>query len=71
MISYLLTFIATIGCVLNIYKDEKCFIVWTFADIGWIWYILYCKNKKMHGQIPLWIIFILINVWGYITWIRG
>jgi len=65
---WILSLLGIFGAFLNIMGRRSCFIVWFFSNIGWL--ILGFLTSEMRVQIPLWGIFILLNIWGYFKWGR-
>jgi hypothetical protein len=65
-IAWILSGISILGAILNIQKKAICFIVWTIANIGWMTLALF--EPKFRPQIPLWVVFTLTNIWGYLEW---
>jgi nicotinamide riboside transporter PnuC len=64
-VPWVLSFLSIVGAIMNIKVMPSCFIVWTLTNIGWI--ILNVKTK-LWGQIPLWIVFTALNIYGYFSW---
>jgi hypothetical protein len=68
LLPWIFSIISIIGAILNIYKIPECFIIYTIGSGSWIPFILITKNRAMYGQILVWVAFILLNIWGYLTW---
>jgi len=60
--------ISVFAAILNIKKLSICFIVWTFANLGQIFVILFYRATDFYGQLPLWIVFSALNIYGYLEW---
>jgi len=59
---------SVLAAFLNIKKLKVCFIIWTIANLGQISVILFYKVVGFYGQLPLWIVFSLLNIYGYYEW---
>jgi hypothetical protein len=70
-IAYFLSSLSILGSIFNIYKSPWGFVIWSIANVGWIALIGYKEDKPLYGQIPLWIVFTGINIWGWILWRNG
>lgn len=55
-----------IGAYLNIKKKKLCFIIWSCGNLGFIVQGLFLPAVR--PQIPLWIVFTLLNVYGWFMW---
>lgn len=64
-LSLAVSIISMIACYFNIKQDKVCFIIWSFTNMG---FIIVNILSKMYGQIPLWIVFTALNVYGYLEW---
>jgi nicotinamide riboside transporter PnuC len=52
---------------MNAALNKWCFIVYIVANIGWIIVNIYCG---LWEQIPMWIVYIIIGIYGWFTWGR-
>jgi nicotinamide riboside transporter PnuC len=59
--------ISIIACFLNVKKKKVCFLIWCLSNMGFVWVNI---ATGLYGQIPLWIAFTLLNVYGYVQWAR-
>jgi len=66
---WLISAISTVGCILNIYNLASCFFIWTFGNACWTALILFNKDKRMYGQITIWVVFSLVNIYGFYIWV--
>lgn len=64
-IGWLISCISIIGAVMNAKKIKWGFVLWTIANVLWIVFNVYTQT---YSQIPIWIVFSIICVWGFITW---
>lgn len=55
-----------LGAILNLKKKRLSFLVWGVGNAGWL--TLGILVPEMKAQIPLWITFIILNIWGYFEW---
>ena len=67
-IGWILSLIGLVGAMANIKKMPSCFIIWSIGNCGWM--VLSIWVPSIRPQIPLWIGFTLLNIWGYRTWKR-
>lgn len=63
--TWLLAALSIIGAILNVRKNKWGFFLWIFANIGWIWA---SYTYQLYAQIPVWIIFLALSVWGFVDW---
>lgn len=63
---WILSGVSILGSILNVYKKKVCFIVWNIGNLGWI--ILGLLVPTIRPQLPLWLVFSAINIWGYLQW---
>ena len=56
-----------IGILLNAWKIIWCWPIWVIANIFWIYWSL---KKKEWSQVFLWIIFTLVNLYGWFIWAK-
>src|SRR4030042_5198628 len=64
-LAWLLSALSIFASYLNIKKRKICFVLFTLTNIGFIWLNI---KGKLYGQIPMWIVYTGMNVWGYIAW---
>jgi nicotinamide riboside transporter PnuC len=60
-----LTILSIIGTIMNAKLNKWCFIVYIIANTGWIGINMYCG---LWQQIPMWIVYIIIGIYGWYTW---
>lgn len=65
-LSWLLSAIGIIGALWNIRKRKSCFILWSIGNLGWITFGIFIPEYR--GQIPLWIIFTALYIYGWWQW---
>lgn len=67
MIPWILSGLAIIGAILNASGKRIGFYVWLVANIGWV---IQCTLTSQYGQLPMWIFYSCICVFGLIQWKR-
>ncbi len=65
-LGWILSGFGILGAFLNIRKSRLCFPVWCIGNAGWL--VVSVVEPAMRTQIPLWIAFIALNVWGFLRW---
>ena len=65
ILAWICSIISGIGCFLNIKKRKECFIIWSISNMGFIYINVV---TKLYGQIIMWVIFTIINIYGYKKW---
>ena len=65
IIGYILTGLCLIGTFLNCKQIKYCFVIWFFANIGWL---LYDFNTVQYYRCVLDIVQTITAVWGYKVW---
>jgi hypothetical protein len=63
--TWIITGLSIIGVVANIYKKRWCFYVWTFTNTTWFLRNLYIEE---YPQAALFYVYIVLAVWGIISW---
>lgn len=63
--AWIWTILSISGAILNAKLNKNGFILYIIANIGWI---ITDIEYKLYAQIPVWVIFIVIGVYGYIDW---
>ena len=66
-VSYCLSGVSILGAALNANGKRVGFYVWLVANGGWI---IWCVCLKLYGQIPMWVAYSGICVFGLIQWKR-
>jgi len=66
-LAWLFSVISIVACWFNIRKKKVCFIIWCVSNVGFLWLNFV---TKLYGQIPLWVVFTLLNVYGYFQWAK-
>lgn len=56
------------GVVLNIYKSKWCFVIWATTNSFWMIFDFY---KGIYSQSFLFLIYLLLALWGLWKWSRG
>lgn len=64
-LAWLFSVISIIACSYNVRKKKICFIIWFASNAGFIWLNFV---TELYGQIPLWVAFTLLNIYGYFQW---
>ena len=67
MIDWILALISIIGAILNIKRIKWGFALWIIANTGWI---IFSFVSGIYGQVPLWIVYNILSIWGFIDWHR-
>ena len=62
---WLITILSLIGVVLNIYKRQECFIIWSVTNLAWM---IYDWNKGLKEQAVLFGVYLILALWGLYTW---
>ena len=65
---WLWTLLSVVGTIMNARLNKWCFAIYIIANIGWI---IVDIEVGLYEQIPLWIIYIIIGAYGWITWKRN
>lgn len=65
-LSWIISVIGIIGAILNIQKKKICFVVWSIGNIFWM--LLSIVVPEYRGQMPLWITFTILNIYGWYAW---
>lgn len=65
MLTWLLVIIALIGTVLNVRHDRRGFVLWAVSNLG---LAIINAKKGEWAQASLWMIYVLMAVWGWIAW---
>ena len=66
--TWLFALLSLYGAVLNIRKKTLCFVVWSVANIGWVWYNVAGKD---YSQAFVFAVFLLLNFYGWNSWRKG
>ena len=62
---WILAVLSIIGSILNVFKIRWGFVFWIVANFGWI---LVNYNIGLYEQIPIWIVFNVVSLYGFYTW---
>lgn len=65
LLGWICSGLSAVGSILNIFKNKICFVIWTMANIGFIYYDI---EQKLYEQLTVWIVFIACNIYGYWKW---
>lgn len=65
MIDWMISGLSIYGSILNVRQNKYGFLVWIMTNIYWIYYNF---QTKTYAQIPVWIIFTIISIYGLVTW---
>lgn len=68
MIEWVFASLSILGAILNAYKNKWGFIIWIVANSGWIVVDYYIG---LWEQIPIWVVYNIICVVGFIKWHKG
>lgn len=63
--TYALSALAILGSILNVLGHGSCFLVWTFANVGWLGWAV---RRRHWPQVMIWSAFLATSVWGLILW---
>lgn len=64
-IIWLWTILSIVGAILNAMLIKWCFPIYILSNIGWI---ITDIQYEMWAQIPIWVTYIVIGVYGFISW---
>ena len=64
-ISLILSILGITGTVLNAKLFVICFPLWFVSNCGWI---AYCWIRAEYGQIPMWVTYTALAVYGWYNW---
>ena len=67
MIEWFLTALSLLGCWFNIQKSVAGWIIWSFANVGWI---LSFMAKGMMAESTLFAVYLALSIYGTIKWSR-
>jgi len=67
MIEWSLTALSLLGCWFNIQKSVAGWIIWSFANVGWI---LSFMAKGMMAESTLFAVYLALSIYGTIKWSR-
>jgi nicotinamide riboside transporter PnuC len=62
---WIVTGISIIGTILNIKKKQICFVIWLFTNSIWVIYD-FCIGA--YAQSVLFIVYVILAIWGVIEW---
>jgi nicotinamide riboside transporter PnuC len=62
---FIVTLVSIWGVVLNIYKDDRCFIIWIFSNSIWLIVDFW---KGIPAQGCLFTVYVLLAIWGFTRW---
>ena len=62
---WVLSFIGIVGFLLNIKKKKSCFVLWTISNAG---FIVVNILTGTYGQLPPWVVYLAMGIYGYIRW---
>lgn len=66
--TWIITALAIVGTVANIYKQKWCFIVWLFTNFTWM---VVDYHKGLYSQSFLFAVYVVLAIWGLIQWRKG
>lgn len=62
---YILTFLCLVGTALNCKMIRYCFIIWFFANIGWI---IHDGYTEQYYRVLLDVVQAGTAIWGWLEW---
>jgi nicotinamide riboside transporter PnuC len=62
---FIVTLVSICGVILNIYKNNICFVIWIFTNSIWLIVDFW---KGIPAQGCLFIVYVLLAIWGLIRW---
>jgi len=65
MISWTVSFLALIGVILNVKKDRRCFVIWSFTNAFWM---IYDWRLGAKAQSALFFVYFVLAIWGLLQW---
>jgi len=63
--TWVLTLMSILGAYLNVKKKRISFLLYTIANIGWIFTNLYFE---IYSQAMLFLVFTVLSAYGWIEW---
>jgi nicotinamide riboside transporter PnuC len=64
-LTWIISFFALIGVVLNIKKKSVCFVIWFFTNTAWC---VIDAIKGIPAQSALFAVYTALAVWGIYEW---
>jgi nicotinamide riboside transporter PnuC len=64
--AWLLSAIGILGAIWNIRKRKFGFVLWSISNAGW--FVLAYYIPAYRPQIPLWVVFTALNIYGWFQW---
>ena len=68
VLEWSLTALSLLGCWFNIQKSVVGWIIWSFANVGWI---LSFMAKGMMAESTLFVVYLGLSIYGTIKWSRS
>ena len=65
MLGWILSGLSITGAILNARMIRAGFVFWIIANIGWI---VFGIKEEIYSQIPIWIVFTVISIYGFVFW---
>jgi len=62
---WLITIFSLVGTVLNIRKNNICFVFWIFTNSFWA---ILDFQKGIYQQSMLMLIYLFLSIWGLLEW---
>ena len=57
-----------LGTIMNLYKDRRCFYIWTATNLYWV---IYDAANGLYSQSVLMMVYFIISIAGIWKWKRG
>ena len=64
---WILTVLAVVGSLFNIYKSKWCFYIWGVCNVG---FAIINYQKRIGFQVALFSVYLILEVWGVIRWYK-
>jgi len=65
---WVLTALSVFGVVLNIHRIQLCFVVWSITNTSWA---IIDFRAGLYQQSALFVLYLLLSLWGLIKWRRA
>jgi len=62
---WLLTVLSLFATVLNIRKQQACFVIWVFTNAAWA---IVDASHGIYAQSALHLVYFVLAIWGVIAW---
>lgn len=63
--TWIIAAISMVGVVLNIHQDRRSFYLWTVTNSSWMVVDFY---KGLHAQAAMFLVYLVLSIWGIFKW---